>query len=199
MCDVVKHEKHKLEIQEAMMYIMAPATKQTKFAAYEDPALVVVNLTEKQFSELTQEQHPVNDWNRITLVIKAGRFENELEYEEIKHRASKKSVFSQSFTLRNKVKFRLEVIAPSVQEINLEASAEVQSLLKPHLSVMEGAAHAPKGKEWVSLCMYVQMLNAMTLDSRSCRNSWLLGVDDELGAALAELGTGDGVSGGGHM
>jgi hypothetical protein len=70
---------------------MAPATKQTKFAAYEAPALVVANLTEKQFGELTQEQHPVNDWNRIIWDIKAGRFENELEYEEIKQRASKKA------------------------------------------------------------------------------------------------------------
>jgi hypothetical protein len=44
----------------------------------------VVNLTEKKFAKLTQEQHPVNDWNRIILAIKAGRFDNELEYEEIK-------------------------------------------------------------------------------------------------------------------
>jgi hypothetical protein len=52
----------------------------------------VETLTEKQFGELTQEQHPVNDWNRIILAIKAGRFENELEYEDI---SSKKRVFSQ--------------------------------------------------------------------------------------------------------
>jgi hypothetical protein len=35
MYDVVKHEEHKLDIKESMMHIMAPATKQTKFAAYE--------------------------------------------------------------------------------------------------------------------------------------------------------------------
>jgi hypothetical protein len=68
-----------LEIQEAMVHIMVSETKQTHFAAYEDPALVVANLTEKQFGELTQEQHPVNDWNRIILAINAGRFENEME------------------------------------------------------------------------------------------------------------------------
>jgi hypothetical protein len=98
MCDVARHEKHKLEIQESMVHIMAPSTTKTKFAAYEAPALEVANLTEKQFAEVTQEQHPVNDWHRIILVIKAGRFDKELEYEEIKQRASKKSMFSQSFT-----------------------------------------------------------------------------------------------------
>jgi hypothetical protein len=41
---VVEHEKHKLEAQEAMLHIIAPATKQTKFAAYEDPALAVASL-----------------------------------------------------------------------------------------------------------------------------------------------------------
>jgi hypothetical protein len=46
MCDVTKHEKQKLEVQEAMLHIMAPATKKTKFATYEAPALEVVNLTE---------------------------------------------------------------------------------------------------------------------------------------------------------
>jgi hypothetical protein len=77
LCDVAKHEKQKLEILEAMVHIMAPTTKQTKFAAYEAPALAVTNLSEKQYAELTQEQHPVNDWNRIILAIKAGQFENE--------------------------------------------------------------------------------------------------------------------------
>jgi hypothetical protein len=84
MCDVAKYEKHKLEIEEAMAHIMAPTTKQTKLAAYEAPALVVTTLTDKQFGELTQEQHPVNDWNRIILAMKARRFENEPQYEEIK-------------------------------------------------------------------------------------------------------------------
>jgi hypothetical protein len=146
MCDVAKHEKQKLEIQESMVHIMDPATKQTKFADYEAPALAVVNLTEKQFAELTQEQHPVNDWNRIILAIKAGRFDNELKNEEIKKRARNNSVFSLSFTPKEKVKFGLEVLAPSVQEIKLEALAEVQSLLKPRRPVMEGAGHALTGK-----------------------------------------------------
>jgi hypothetical protein len=64
-----------------MLHSMAPKTKQTKFASYEAPVLVIATRTEKQFGELTQEQHPVNDWNRIILAIKAGRFENESEYE----------------------------------------------------------------------------------------------------------------------
>jgi hypothetical protein len=200
MCDVAKHGKHKLEIDEAMVHIMAPTTKQMKFAAYEAPTLSVATLTDKQFGELTQEQHPVNDWHRIMLAIKAGRFENELEYEDIKQRASKKSVFSQ------KVKFGLEVLAPSVQEIKLEASMEVQILLKPHWPAMGGAAYALTGKYWEALCTYVHMLNdklpelqEIMANSQEVLAGRLLGVEDELGAALAELGSGDSVPGeGGH-
>jgi hypothetical protein len=59
--DVAKHEKHKLDIEEAMVHIMAPTTKQTKFAAYEALALAVSTLTDKQFGEHTQERHRVND------------------------------------------------------------------------------------------------------------------------------------------
>jgi hypothetical protein len=118
MCDLAKHETHKLEIQEAMVRIMSPETTQTKFAAYEATTLAGAKLTEKQSRELTQEQHPVNDWNRIILAIKAGRFENEMEYEDIKQCASKNGVFCQSFTPRKKVKFG--TIAPSVYEIKLK-------------------------------------------------------------------------------
>jgi hypothetical protein len=206
LCDVAKHEKQKLEIREAMVHIMAPATKQTKFADYEAPPLAVVNLSEKQYAELTQEQHPVNDWNKIILAIKAGKFENEFEYEEVKQRASKKSVFIQAFTPRKKVKFGLEVLDPGVQEVRMEASAEVQILLKPRRPVMEGAAHAPKGKEWEALCTYVQMLNTklpelqeIMAHSEEALTDRLLGVEDELGATLAELGTGYGVPGGGYV
>jgi hypothetical protein len=61
LCDVAKHEKQKLEILEAMVHIMAPTTKQSKFAAYEATALAVASLSQNQYVELTQEQHPVND------------------------------------------------------------------------------------------------------------------------------------------
>jgi hypothetical protein len=84
MCDVAKHDKHKLVVPEAMVHIMVPSTKQTKFAAYEAPALLVASLTVAQYEDLTQEQHPVTGWNIIILAIKAGRFDTEKEYEEIK-------------------------------------------------------------------------------------------------------------------
>jgi hypothetical protein len=103
MCDVVKHDKHKLVVPKAMLHIMAPATKKNKFAAYEATAFLVASLTVAQYEDLTQEQHPVTDWNRIILAIKAGKVDTEKEYEEIKLRASKKSVFSQAFTPHKKV------------------------------------------------------------------------------------------------
>jgi hypothetical protein len=77
MCDVAKHDKNKLVVPEVMVHIMAPATKQTKFAAYEAPDLAVASLTLAQYEDLTQEQNPVTDWNRIILAIKAGKFDTE--------------------------------------------------------------------------------------------------------------------------
>jgi hypothetical protein len=45
------------------VHIMAPAKN------YEAPTLAVSTLTETQYVELTQEQHPVTDWNHIILSI----------------------------------------------------------------------------------------------------------------------------------
>jgi hypothetical protein len=159
MCDVAKHDKNKLVVLKAMVHIMAPATKQTKFAAYEAPALAVASLTPAQYEDLTQEQHPVTDWNRIMLAIKAGKFDTEKEYEEIKLRASKKSVFSQAFTPRKKVKFAMEGAITGMQAVDLEASSEIRTLLKPRRPVSEGAAHSLTKQEWEAVCMYVQLLS----------------------------------------
>jgi hypothetical protein len=125
-----------------MVHIMTPATKQTKFAAYEAPALAVASLTMAQYEDLTQEQNPVTDWNRIILAIKAGKFDTEKEYEEIKLRASKKSVFNQAFTTRKKVKFAMEGAIAGMQAVDLEASSKIRTLPKPRRPVSEGAAHS---------------------------------------------------------
>jgi hypothetical protein len=79
------------------------------------------------------------------LAIKAGLFDNDLEYEKIKKRASKKSLFNQSFTPRKKVKFMMEVLTSGVQEVKLEAWMDIQSLLKAHRPVAKGGAHALRG------------------------------------------------------
>jgi hypothetical protein len=134
--------KIKVVVPEAMVYTIAPSTKQTKFAAYEALALPVASLTAAQFENLTQEQHPVTDWTIIILAIKAGRFDTEKEYDEIKLRASKKRVFSQAFTPRNKVKFSMEGAIAGLQAVDLEASTVIRSLLKPCWPVSEGAAHS---------------------------------------------------------
>jgi hypothetical protein len=90
----------------------------------------------------------VTDWNQIILAIKAGKFDTEKEYEEIKLRASKKSVFSQAFTPRKKVKFAMEGAIASMQAVDLEASSEIRTLLKPRRPVFEGAAHSLTEQEW---------------------------------------------------
>jgi hypothetical protein len=52
MCDMAKHDTKKMVVPEAMVHIMAPATNQTTFAAYEAPALAVVSLTAAQYEDL---------------------------------------------------------------------------------------------------------------------------------------------------
>jgi hypothetical protein len=160
MCDVAKHDKHKLVVPEAMVHIISSATKHTKFAAYEAPALFVASLTVAHYEDITQKQHPVTNWNIIILAIKAGRFDTEKEYQEIKLRASKKSVFSQAFTPRKKVKLSMEGVTTDVQAVDLEASSEIRSLLKPRWPVSEGAAHSLSKQEWEAVCTYVQLLSA---------------------------------------
>jgi hypothetical protein len=102
---VARHERQKVKVKEPMIHIMTPATKQTKFSAYETPALSVDLLTDLQYADLIREQHHVAEWDRILLAIKEGDFENESKFNEIKLRAARKPAFRKSFTPRKKVKF----------------------------------------------------------------------------------------------
>jgi hypothetical protein len=86
----------------------------------------------------------------------------------------------------------------------LEASSYIRSLLKPRRSVSEGAAHLLTEKERGTVCTYIQLLNRrlpelheIIFASKSTLSERIMGVEDELGAALADLGTGEGVPGGG--
>jgi hypothetical protein len=97
LCDVAKHELQKVEVKDPMIHIMTPATKQTKFAAYETPSLALDLLTDLQYDDLIRDQHPVKEEN----------FENESEFNEIKFRATRKPAFTKSFTPRKKVKFAI--------------------------------------------------------------------------------------------
>jgi hypothetical protein len=74
LCDVAKHERRKVEVKEPMIHIMTPARKQTKFAAYETPALAVDLLTDLHYADLIRDQHPIAEWNRILLEINEGKF-----------------------------------------------------------------------------------------------------------------------------
>jgi hypothetical protein len=133
-------------VHEVTVYIMASVTKQTKMAAYESPSLTVGTLTEQQYADLTREQHTVSDWNIILVVIRDGKFENDLEFEEVKKRASKKQVFSQAFTPGKKVKFTMGGVVEDAGILDLEAPAEVLALLKPCLPASEGEPYSLTGK-----------------------------------------------------
>jgi hypothetical protein len=89
LCDVAKHDREKFPVNQAVLQIMAPATKATKFAAYRDPSLPITKLNSSQYESLMQERHEVVDWNRILTAIKMVRFEDEAEFEDVKARAEK--------------------------------------------------------------------------------------------------------------
>jgi hypothetical protein len=121
-----------------MIYIMTPATKQTKFAAYETPALAMDLLTDLQYADRNREQHPVAEWNRILLAINEVNFEDESEFNEIKLRAIRKPAFGKSFTPRKKVKCVMGGAIEDVGMLGVGASYDVKSALQP--SAMEDQA-----------------------------------------------------------
>jgi hypothetical protein len=91
-----------------------------------------------------------------------------------------------------------------VQAVDLEASSEIRSLLKPRQPVFEGAPHSLTEQEWEAVCTYAQLLSArlpelqeILFASKTALSERLMGVEDELGAALADMGTGEGIPGGG--
>jgi hypothetical protein len=151
LCDVAKHQRQKVEVKEPMIYIMTPATRQTKFAAYETPALVLDLLMDLQYADLIREQHPVAEWHRILLAIKEGNLENESEFNQIKLRAARKPAFSKSFTPRKKVKFVTGGAIEDVGMLDMGASYEVKATLQPLAMGDQTGPWILTGKEWQAM------------------------------------------------
>jgi hypothetical protein len=91
-----------------------------------------------------------------------------------------------------------------VQTLDLEASSEIRSLLKPRRPVSKGTAHQHTEQECDAVFTYVQLSSArlpelqeILFASKTAPLERLMGVEDKLGAALTDLGTGDGIHGGG--
>jgi hypothetical protein len=131
LSNVAKHERQKVEVKEPTIHIMTPTMKQTMFAAYKTPALVVDLLTDLQYADLIQDQHPVAEWNHILLDIKEGHFENKSEFNEIKLRATRKPVLSKSFSPRKKVKFAMGGAIEDAGMLGMGASYDVKATLQP--------------------------------------------------------------------
>jgi hypothetical protein len=79
------------------------------------------------------------------VVIRDGKFENDLEFDEVKKRASNKQVFIQASTPSKKVKFTMGCAAEDVGVLDLEATAEFLALLK--LPASEGDPYSLTSKE----------------------------------------------------
>jgi hypothetical protein len=205
LCDVAKHERHKVEVKEPMIHIMTPATKQTKFAAYETPDLAVDLLTDLQYADLIREHHPVAEWNHILLAIKEGNFENKSEFNEIKLRATRKPAFSKSFTPRKKVKFVMGGFIEDVDMLDMGDSYDVKATLQPRAMENKVEPWILAGKEWQAMCAYVQMLDSklselqdMIATSKAAVTDRLMILEDELGAVMADVGPGNDVPGGAY-
>jgi hypothetical protein len=206
LCDVAKHERHKVEVKEPMIHITTPATKQTKFAAYETQALAMDHLTDLQYADLIREQHPAAEWNHILLAINEGNFENESEFNEIKLRATRKPAFSKSFTPRKKVKFVMGGAIEEVGMLDMGASYDVNATLQPRAMEDQTEPWILTGKEWQAMCSYVQMLDSklpelqeIVATSKAAVSDRLMILKDELGAVMADVVPGDYVPGGPYV
>jgi hypothetical protein len=102
---VAKHERQKMNVTQAYVHIMAHATKQTKFAAYQVPYVKVSQLSQSQYGQLVREQHSVSDWNHILFAFNQSKYKDDMEFEEVKMRAAKKPGSIPAFIPSKRVKF----------------------------------------------------------------------------------------------
>jgi hypothetical protein len=140
------------------------------------------------------------------LAIKEGNFENESESSEIKLRATRKPAFRKSFTTRKKVKFAMGGAIEDVGMLGMGAPYEVKATLQPRAMENQTEPWIITGKEWQAMCSYVQMLDSklpelqeIIATSKGAVADRLMILEDELGAVMADVGSGDDVPGGPYV
>jgi hypothetical protein len=160
-CHVAKHDKQKLSVTYNMIHIMAQATKTLSVLRMLSLMLMWhALLTEDQYVELTQEQHTVEEWNRIILAVSKGDFDTASEYNEIKQRESRALGFRTAVTPRKRVKFQYQGAArDGLEEPDVAVNAEVarvQLLSASLANTEERADFTPKA--WYAMCQYINVL-----------------------------------------
>jgi hypothetical protein len=202
LCDVANHEREKFPVNEAVLQIMAPATKATNFTAYREPSLPITKLNTSQYESLMQENHEVADLNRILTAIKVARFEDEAEFEEVKARAAKKSELGMAFTPNKKSRRTQEELG-----LETELTFAINPTDRARLSVVPiGSAGHPvsvHGATWNLLIEYISMLDyrlpalqRVLTGHRGATEKRFADVEDELGLVVADMGDGGDVPGG---
>jgi hypothetical protein len=175
----------------------------TKFDAHVEPAVNAALLTHDQYEALTQEQHTVEEWNVILLVLSKGYFATASGYNGIKNRASKASVFSKAFNPRKRLKFREDETKYVFEGNDFAVDAEVRANLRSASSVDadEGAEVTPEA--WSIMCQYINVLaEQLPFLQEVIVRSWQISaegsplVEDKVGAVKAELGNGAEAPGG---
>jgi hypothetical protein len=202
LCDVTKHEREKFPVNEAVLQIMAPATKVTKFAASRDPSLPITKLNIYQYESLMQERHEVVDWNRILTAVKVVLFEDDAEFEEVEARAAKKSELGMAFRPNKKARRTQEELG-----LETELVFAINPKDRARLSVLSiGSSAQPvslQGATWNSLIEYISMLDyrlpalqSVLTGHRDATAKRFADVKDELGLVVADMGDGGDVPGG---
>jgi hypothetical protein len=189
-------------VNEAVLQIMAPTTKATKFAAYRDPSLPFAKLNTTQFESLMQEKHEVVEWNRIITAVKVVRFEDEDEFEKVKARSTKKSDLGMALTLNKKARRTQEELG-----LEKELVFAINPTDRARLSIVPiGSSAQPvtlQGATWNSLMEYISMLDyripalqSVLTGHRDATEKRFADVEDELGLVVADMGDGGDVPGG---
>jgi hypothetical protein len=199
-CDAAKHERQNMNVTQACVHIMAHAMKHTKFAAYHAPYVKFSQLMQSQYGQLAREQHSVSDWNRILFASNQANCEDDMDFEEVKIRAAKKSGSMPDFTLSKRVKFEGYDAADDTF-ILMEVPSATDTLLKPAVSRSEEGAFALTEDAWDAVSVYLTMLDKTLpeLQTVMATSELVMGVEDELGAMVAELGSGTELPGGPYV
>jgi hypothetical protein len=67
-----------MNVTQACVYIMAHATKQIEFTAYQIPFVKFSQLSQSQYGQLVRDQHSLSDWNRILFALNQSNCEDDM-------------------------------------------------------------------------------------------------------------------------
>jgi hypothetical protein len=143
----------------------------------------------------------------MLFTLNQANCEDGMELKKVKMRASKKPGSRQAFTPSTRVKFEgYEEEGADDYFVPMEVPTAIKSFLKPALYRSEEVTFVLTGDAWNDVCAYLAMLyqklpelQKVIAKSKFAMTEMVLGVEDELGDVVAELGSGTEVPGGHYV